>query len=64
MQEQGVVNASLMGSFDSLSVLVCGFFASMWLYPYLEKHGIHFPYSYRFALGSAFGALGTYIHVA
>jgi len=57
MQEQGVVNASLMGSFDSLSVLVCGFFASMWLYPYLEKHGIHFPYSYRFALGSAFGAL-------
>ena len=57
MQEEGMVNASLMGNWDAISVLITGFIASKWLYPCLEKRGIHFPYSYRFALGSAFGAL-------
>lgn len=56
MQEVGVVNASFMNNFDAFSVLIVGFFASSWLYPYLEHRGINFPYCYRFSLGSLFGA--------
>jgi len=57
MQEVGVINASWMTNFDSFSVLIVGFFASSWLYPYLERRGINFPYCYRFSVGTLLGAL-------
>ena len=56
MREVGVINASFMNNFDSFSVLIVGFFASSWLYPFLERRNINFPYCYRFSLGSLLGA--------
>ena len=57
MEKISVFDASMMSNFDSLSVLVTGIITGSILYPFLEKRGWNIPTTYRFAIGSVFGAL-------
>lgn len=57
MKAIGVFDPSMMSNFDAISVLVTGVLTGSYLYPALEKRGFSIPLSYRFAIGSFFGAL-------
>ena len=52
----GVIEAPSMDILDTLSVLICGYFVSSHLYPYLATNNIKFATGYKFALGCAFAA--------
>jgi dipeptide/tripeptide permease len=59
MRVVGPFNASMMNIFDPISVCICGTLTSTFLFPFLDKKGLHFKYSHRFALGTAISALAV-----
>jgi proton-dependent oligopeptide transporter, POT family len=57
MQPLGLLDASLMSSFDPIAVLVVGFLVGSVFYPALSRRGLRIPLTYKFAIGTAFGSL-------
>jgi dipeptide/tripeptide permease len=53
----GFIEAPNLDILDSVSVLVCGYFVSTYIYPYLASKNIKIPTGIKFALGSGFGVL-------
>ena len=57
MQNVGVIDAAMMNNANAISVLVCGFVVGHYIYPWLEKRGIYFPLTYKFAVGTFIGLI-------
>jgi len=53
----GIFDVASMNSLDAISVLFFGSITANYVYPYLAKHGIKIPTTYKFAIGSALGSL-------
>jgi proton-dependent oligopeptide transporter, POT family len=53
----GFLDVASMNTLDALSVLFFGSLTARYFYPYLAKHGIKIPTTYKFAIGSALGSL-------
>jgi len=53
----GVIGEPSMNIINALSVLISGYTVSAYLYPVLAKQGIKIPTTYKFAIGSGFGAM-------
>jgi POT family proton-dependent oligopeptide transporter len=53
----GFLNVASLNSLDAISVLVFGSITANYIYPYLAKNGIKIPTTYKFAMGSALGAM-------
>ena len=51
-----LVDAACMNNADAIAVLIFGHVVGTILYPYLADHNIKIPTTYKFAIGSAFGA--------
>ncbi|GKY96342.1 hypothetical protein MPSEU_000593900 [Mayamaea pseudoterrestris] len=51
------VDAATINSIDTISVLVFGYVASHYFYPELQRRNVKIPTTYKFAIGSCFGAL-------
>ncbi|KAL3789084.1 hypothetical protein ACHAW5_009823 [Stephanodiscus triporus] len=56
MRNFGIVDAPMMNNADAVSVLAFGYLIGNVLYPELNRRGIKIPTTYKFAIGSAFGA--------
>ncbi len=52
----GVFDVATMNSLDTISVLFFGSITANYIFPYLAKHGIKIPTTYKFAIGSFLGA--------
>ena len=52
----GFIDASTMNNADAVSVLFFGYIVGSKIYPALAKRDIKIPTTYKFALGSSFGA--------
>ena len=52
----GVVDVASMNSLDTISVLFFGSITANYIYPYLTKHGMKIPTTYKFSIGSFLGA--------
>ena len=52
----GFIDAATMNNADAIAVLAFGSLVSTKLYPWLAHHGMKIPTTYKFAIGSAFGA--------
>jgi proton-dependent oligopeptide transporter, POT family len=52
----GFIDAACMNNADAIAVLVFGHFIGGGLYPWCAARGIKIPTTYKFAIGSAFGA--------
>lgn len=59
MTNFGVVDAPMMNNADAVSVLAFGYIIGNVIYPELNRRGIKIPTTYKFAIGSAFGALAV-----
>lgn len=59
MENFGLVDAPMMNNADAISVLAFGYVIGNVLYPALNTRGIKIPTTYKFAIGSAFGALAV-----
>ena len=59
MTNFGVVDAPMMNNADAVSVLAFGYIIGNIIYPALNRRGIKIPTTYKFAIGSAFGALAV-----
>lgn len=59
MNNEGMIDASMMTNVAALMVLVSGFLLGQFLYPALAKRGIHLGTARRFALGAFFVALSA-----
>jgi len=57
MKASGFVDASSMNTFDTISCILSGIVLGSFIYPALAKKGIHFPVTYKFAIGSVFATL-------
>jgi POT family proton-dependent oligopeptide transporter len=57
MKKAYFIDAASMNNVDALSVLVIGSWIGAVLYPYLNKKNIRIPTTYKFAIGSFFGAM-------
>jgi POT family proton-dependent oligopeptide transporter len=53
----GFVDAACMNNADAVAVLAIGYWVGHSLYPWLTGRGIKIPTTYKFAIGSALGAL-------
>jgi dipeptide/tripeptide permease len=53
----GWIDAATMNNADAVAVLAFGYFIGNGLYPWLAARGIKIPTTYKFAIGSAFGAV-------
>jgi proton-dependent oligopeptide transporter, POT family len=53
----GVLDAASMNSLDAVSVLIFGNIMSTYVYPYLVRKNYKLATTYKFAIGSFFGAL-------
>lgn len=53
----GYVDAACMNNADAIAVLAFGYLVGSKIYPALAKRGIKIPTTYKFAFGSALGAL-------
>ena len=53
----GWIDAASMNNADAISVLVFGYIVSNFLYPHLSSRGVKIPTTYKFAIGSALGAM-------
>ncbi|KAG7347210.1 proton-dependent oligopeptide transporter family protein [Nitzschia inconspicua] len=53
----GIFDVASMNSLDAISVLFFGSLTANYVYPYLAKHGIKIPTTYKFAIGSALGSM-------
>ena len=51
-----LIDAACMNNADAIAVLIFGHFVGTMLYPYLARHQQKIPTTYKFAIGSAFGA--------
>ena len=56
MRNVGIVDAPMMNNADAVSVLAFGYLIGNVIYPELNRRGIKIPTTYKFAIGSAFGA--------
>ena len=59
MDNFGLVDAPMMNNADAVSVLAFGYIIGNVIYPALSRRGIKIPTTYKFAIGSAFGALAV-----
>lgn len=59
MEKFGMVDAPMMNNADAVSVLALGYIIGNVIYPALNQRGIKIPTTYKFAIGSAFGALAV-----
>lgn len=59
MKNFGLVDAPMMNNADAVSVLAFGYIIGNIIYPALNRRGIKIPTTYKFAIGSAFGALAV-----
>ena len=59
MENFGVVDAPMMNNADAVSVLGIGYIIGNVIYPSLNARGIKLPTTYKFAIGSAFGAVAV-----
>ena len=59
MENYGLVDAPMMNNADAISVLAFGYVIGNIIYPALNTRGIKIPTTYKFAIGSAFGALAV-----
>lgn len=57
MKASGFFDASSMNTFDTISCILSGIVLGSFIYPALAKKGIHFPVTYKFAIGSVFATL-------
>lgn len=53
----GWIDAASMNNADAISVLFFGYLIGNYMYPYLAKRNIKIPTTYKFAIGSALGAV-------
>lgn len=53
----GFIDAASMNNADAIAVLAFGHWVGSYMYPTLARRGIKIPTTYKFALGSALGAL-------
>ena len=53
----GYIDAASMNNADAIAVLLFGSWVSSHLYPWMANRGIKLPTTYKFAIGSALGAL-------
>jgi POT family proton-dependent oligopeptide transporter len=53
----GWIDAATMNNADAMSVLFFGYLVGNYLYPRLSRNGIKIPTTYKFAIGSALGAI-------
>jgi proton-dependent oligopeptide transporter, POT family len=53
----GIFDVASMNTLDAVSVLFFGSLTANYLYPYLAKHDIKIPTTYKFAIGSALGSM-------
>ena len=56
MESYGLVDAPMMNNADAISVLAFGYVIGNVIYPALNQRQIKIPTTYKFAIGSAFGA--------
>jgi POT family proton-dependent oligopeptide transporter len=56
MKSFGLVDAPMMNNADAVSVLAFGYIIGNIIYPALNRRQINLPTTYKFAIGSAFGA--------
>jgi len=59
MTKFGMVDAPLMNNADAVSVLAFGYIIGNVIYPALNRRGIKIPTTYKFAMGSACGAIAV-----
>lgn len=59
MTNFGLVDAPLMNNADAVSVLAFGYILGNIIYPALNSRGIKIPTTYKFAIGSACGAVAV-----
>ena len=59
MKSWGLVDAPMMNNADAISVLAFGYIIGNVLYPELNRRQIKIPTTYKFAIGSAFGAVAV-----
>ena len=59
MTNFGVVDAPMMNNADAVSVLAFGYIIGNIIYPALNRRGIKIPTTYKFAIGSALGAMAV-----
>lgn len=57
MKQVSFFSPGWMCNFDSFSVIITGFIAGTWLYPYFQRKAIHIPLTYKFAFGTSLGVL-------
>jgi dipeptide/tripeptide permease len=53
----GIIDAASMNNADAVAVLTFGWFVGAYFYPALARREIKIPTTYKFAIGSGFGAL-------
>lgn len=53
----GFIDAASMNNADAISVLLFGWLVAEWFYPALARKDIRIPTTYKFAMGSALGAM-------
>mmetsp|Transcript_13069 Transcript_13069/g.21485 ORF Transcript_13069/g.21485 Transcript_13069/m.21485 type:complete len:737 (+) Transcript_13069:46-2256(+) len=56
MKSWGMIDAPMMNNADAISVLAFGYIIGNIIYPELNRRQIKIPTTYKFAIGSAFGA--------
>lgn len=59
MRKYWIIDAPLMNNADAVSVLAFGYLIGNVIYPELCRRRIKIPTTYKFAIGSAFGALAV-----
>lgn len=64
MEKFGLIDASMMNNADAISVLFFGYVIGNIFYPALSKRGIKIPTTYKFAIGSALGAMAVACAIA
>lgn len=56
MKNFGIIDAPMMNNADAVAVLAFGYLIGNVIYPELNRRGIKIPTTYKFAIGSGFGA--------
>jgi len=59
MRASGYFDASSMNIFDTIACILAGLAFGSFIYPALSARSIHFPVTYKFAVGSIFAALSV-----
>lgn len=59
MKPAGIIDASMMQNADAVSVLIFGVLIGQFLYPAMEKRGIHLAATHKFAIGTFFAMMAV-----